>query len=156
MRISEFQSNCADAGRRIKSLLFIIAATVLCAAGGSREAIAQPIKLVVSGEDFTFAGPAGGPFPSFTKTYTITNAGWMKAGPLGATVPGWLVITGGGIGQPLAPGQSTTVTIAVNAKALREGIYSGAIEFTADAGIGASRSARLSLFGEEPLLPVGP
>ena len=100
---------------------------------------------VTPGAALTVIGPVGGPFTPASQIYTLTNEGasaalyWTAA----SSMP-WLTVSPAG--GTLAPGASTTVTMALNAAAASfvAGSYSGTVNFlNTTSGVTASRTVNL-------------
>lgn len=98
---------------------------------GVVESYEVPDELGVTPIGGTVAsGPVGGPFTPAMQTYTLTNTGAAPITWTGTVSQLWMSLsTSGGT---LAPGASTTVTLAFNqaAAALSAGTYGGAVKFS--------------------------
>ena len=88
---------------------------------GVVESFSFPDDLSVTpGVALTVSGPVSGPFTPASQTYTLTNSGATTALYwTAASSPPWLTVSPAG--GTLAPGASTTVTMALNAVATVSG-----------------------------------
>ena len=115
---------------------------------------AGPVLAVSPPEGLTASGPPGGPFSPPSKTYTVSNTGVSSLDFTAGTTAPWATVSPAG--GTLAPGASTTVTVAINgaANSLTAGAFASSVSFANSTNNVGSTSRSLSLNVVEPI-PVG-
>jgi hypothetical protein len=107
---------------------------------------------------FASAGPAGGPFTPSSQDYALQNVGTTSIDWSAAKVEAWTALSAAS--GTLAPGATTTVTVAVNAEAetLTAGVYDDTVTFTntTNGDGNTSRDVTLTVTAPPGVLSVTP
>lgn len=99
------------------------------------------------------SGPQGGPFSPLSLVYTLINTGDAALEWVARADVGWVKLSASQ--GTLAAGQSTTVTVTVNAEAdsLKAGFYSGVVQFTNVTNAAGDTSRPVSLVVNSRVAP---
>jgi hypothetical protein len=130
-------------------------------AGGTRDVtltISAPpgVLAVTPAEGFDSAGVEGGPFTPSSRTYTLANTGGSAIDWTAAKTRTWTTLSA--TSGTLAAGDSTTVTVSINAAAntLVPGSYGDTVTFTNTDGQGTTTRSVALTVSQRAVLSVTP